>query len=85
MFSGRLQKDLFKGKWALAKSVFKQNYKLCRLLSSPVPLRKLVILTGKRDCRRHSTKSFIENVLVAGNELSNVIIKFFHLANRTSL
>ena len=26
MFSGLLQKDLFKGKWSLAKSYFKQNY-----------------------------------------------------------
>ena len=26
MFSGLLQKDLFKGKWILAKSYFKQNY-----------------------------------------------------------
>ena len=42
MFPGRLQKDLFKGKWSLAKSYFKQNYKLRRLLSSPVPLRELV-------------------------------------------
>ena len=31
MFSGPLQKDLFKGKWSLAKSCFKQNYYLaCR-------------------------------------------------------
>ena len=42
MFPGRLQKDLFKGKWSLAKSYFKQNYKLRRLLSFPVPLRELV-------------------------------------------
>ena len=27
MFSGLLQKDLFKGKWILAKSYFKQNYR----------------------------------------------------------
>ena len=27
MFSGPLQKDLFKGKWSLAKSWFKQNYR----------------------------------------------------------
>ena len=26
MFSGLVQKDLFKGKWSLAKSYFKQNY-----------------------------------------------------------
>ena len=26
IFSGLLQKDLFKGKWCLAKSYFKQNY-----------------------------------------------------------
>ena len=26
MFSGLLQKDLFKGRWILAKSYFKQNY-----------------------------------------------------------
>ena len=26
MFSGPLQKDLFEGKWSLAKSCFKQNY-----------------------------------------------------------
>ena len=26
MFSGLLQKDLFKGKWSLAKSYFKQNH-----------------------------------------------------------
>ena len=26
MFSGRLPKDLFKGKWILAKSYFRQNY-----------------------------------------------------------
>ena len=49
MFSGPLQKNLFKGNWSLAKSCFKQNYcqarhprfavffPVCRLLSSPVP------------------------------------------------
>ena len=40
MFPGRLQKDLFKGKWSLAESFFKQHYKLRR--SSPVPLSELV-------------------------------------------
>ena len=42
MFPGRLQKDLFKGKWSLAKSYFKQDYRLRRLPSSPVLLRELV-------------------------------------------
>ena len=46
MFSGLLQKDLFKGRWILAKSFFQAkllsrlSHKVCRLLSSPVLLRK---------------------------------------------
>ena len=50
MFCGLVPKDLFKGGWSLVKSCFKQNYchtchthKVCRFLSSPVPLRKLNI------------------------------------------
>ena len=44
MFSGLLQKDLFKRKWSLAKSYFKQNY--CHACHTrfavffPLPLRK---------------------------------------------
>ena len=52
MFSGPLQKDLFKGEWSSAETCFKQNYcharsspKVCRLLSSPVLLRKLTIIS----------------------------------------
>ena len=42
IFPRRLQKDPFKGKWSLAKSYFKQNYKLHSLHFLPVPLRELV-------------------------------------------
>ena len=46
MFSGLLQKDQFKGKRSLAKRYFKTkllsrlSHKVCRLLTSPVLLRK---------------------------------------------
>ena len=50
MFSGLLQKDLFKRGWNLAKNVFQTNllsrlsHKVCHLLSSPVLLRKFTII-----------------------------------------
>ena len=50
MFSGLLQKDLFKGGWSLAKNFFQTNllsrlsHKVCHLLSSPVVLRKFTII-----------------------------------------
>ena len=52
MISGLLQKDLFKRRWSLAERFFKQyrdvtfvsQYKVCRLRSSPVVLRKFTIV-----------------------------------------
>ena len=46
MFSGLLQKDLFKGRGSSAEKLFEQNYfHACytRFLSSPVLLRKLTL------------------------------------------
>ena len=49
MFSGLLQQDQFKGKRSLAKRYFKTkllsrlSHKVCRLLTSPVLLRKFTI------------------------------------------
>ena len=50
MFSGLLQIDLFKGKWSLAKSYFKQNY--CHACHKrfafffPLPLSSLLFCHG---------------------------------------
>ena len=47
MLSGLLQKNLFKGRWSSAEKLFQTkllsrlSHKVCRLLSSPVLLRKL--------------------------------------------
>ena len=54
-FSGLLQKDQFKGKRSLEKSYFKTkllsrlSHKVCRLLTSPVLLRKFTLkIRGRR-------------------------------------
>ena len=46
------------------KLLSRLSHKVCRLLSSPVLLRKFTILAGKRGSRRHSTTSFGGNVVV---------------------
>ena len=80
MFSGPLQKDLFEGKWSLAKSCFKQNYchachKVCRLLSFPVLLHKFtsalwVPLTGL---------SWLPSRLAGGSPNSSLVNRYKEL------
>ena len=56
MFSGLLQKDLFKRKWRFGKKLFQAkllsrlSHKVCRLLSSPVLLRKFTNITRRHLC-----------------------------------
>ena len=60
MFSGLFKNDLFDGNWRLAESFFKQNlsHKVCRLLSSSVPLhnRELKQRTFFHDGGLHSVR-----------------------------
>ena len=57
MFSGRLQKDLFKARWSLAESFFKQNYRhVCHTrFAFFFPLLPRCVLLGRRTLITHGS------------------------------
>ena len=73
VFSGLLQKDLFKGKWSLAKSFFKQNYcHVCHTsfaLFFPLPSCSLLIMTFRM--RQEWKTSLWNNARVLAQAMAN--------------
>ena len=89
MFSGLLQKDLFKGKWSLAKSYFKQNYcHACHIRFAvffPLPSCCVSSLLLS-NCTLFSHQLLqVHSLILIGNEYKQRLVRFIENISHNSL
>ena len=89
MFSGLLQKDLFKGKWSLAKRFFKQNYcHACHIRFAvffPLPSCCVSSLLLS-NCTLFSHQLLqVHSLILIGNEYKQRLVRFIENISHNSL